>query len=39
MTSPENLNIKVAAKELSFLVTHTVYSDARFASYGILNLG
>jgi hypothetical protein len=37
MTSPETLNTKVAINELSFpLVTHTVYSDARFGSYGIL---
>jgi hypothetical protein len=38
MTSPETLNTKVAVNELSFLlVTHTVYPDARFDSYGILN--
>jgi hypothetical protein len=31
MTSPETLNTKVAVNELSFLlVTHMVYSDARF---------
>jgi hypothetical protein len=31
--------MKIAANELSFpLVTHTVYSDARFDSYGILKL-
>jgi hypothetical protein len=38
MTSPEHLNTKVASNELIFpLVTHTVYSDAQFESYGILN--
>jgi hypothetical protein len=37
MTSPETLNTKVVANELSFqLVTHTTYSDAWFDSYGIL---
>jgi hypothetical protein len=40
MTFPETLKTKVAANELSFLlVTHTVYSDARFESYGILKSG
>jgi hypothetical protein len=40
MTSPETLNTKVAINELSSpLVTHMVYSDARFDRYGILNLG
>jgi hypothetical protein len=40
MTSPESLNTKVSVNELSFLlVTHTVYSDARFDTYGILNSG
>jgi hypothetical protein len=40
MTSPETLNTKVAVNEVSFpLVTHTVYSDAQFNSYGILNSG
>jgi hypothetical protein len=37
MTSIETLNTNVAINELRFpLVTHTVYSDARFESYGIL---
>jgi hypothetical protein len=37
MTSPEALNTKVTINDLSFpLVTHTVYSDARFDSYGLL---
>jgi hypothetical protein len=37
MTSPETLNTKVAADELSFsLVTHMVYSDAQFDRYEIL---
>jgi hypothetical protein len=40
MTSPETLNTKFAINELSFLlVTHTVNSDARFDSYGVLNIG
>jgi hypothetical protein len=40
MTFPEILNTKVSVNEISFLlVTHTVYSDARFDSYGILNSG
>jgi hypothetical protein len=40
MTSPETLNTKVVANELSFqLVTHTTYSDAWFDSYEILNSG
>jgi hypothetical protein len=40
MTSPETLNTKVPTNELIILlVTHTVYSDARFDSYGILNSG
>jgi hypothetical protein len=40
MTSPETLNTKVAANELSFpLVTHMAYSDARFDSYGISKSG
>jgi hypothetical protein len=40
MTSPETLNTKFAVNELSFLlVTHMVYSDARFDSYGILMSG
>jgi hypothetical protein len=39
MTSPEILNTKASVNELSFpLVTHTVYSDAWFDSYGILKL-
>jgi hypothetical protein len=34
------LNTKIAANELCFLlVTHTVYSDARFDSYRILKSG
>jgi hypothetical protein len=37
---PETLNIKVAINELIFLlVTHMVYSDAQFDSYGILISG
>jgi hypothetical protein len=40
MTSPEILNTKVSIKELIFpLVTHTIYSDARFDRYEILNSG
>jgi hypothetical protein len=40
MTFPETLNTKVADNKLVFpLVTHMVYSDARFGSYGILNSG
>jgi hypothetical protein len=40
MTSPETLNTKVSVNELIFLlVTYTVYSDARFDSYGILESG
>jgi hypothetical protein len=40
MTSTETLNNKVAINELRFpLVSHTVYSDARFDSYGILKSG
>jgi hypothetical protein len=40
MTFPETLNTKVADNELSFLlVTHMVYSDARFGNYGILKSG
>jgi hypothetical protein len=40
ITSPETLNTKVATNELSFpLVTHIVYSDARFESYWILKSG
>jgi hypothetical protein len=40
ITSPETLNTKIAFNEFSFLlVTHTVYSDARFDSYEILKLG
>jgi hypothetical protein len=40
MTSPETLNTKVPINEhIILLVTHTVYSDARFDSYGILNSG
>jgi hypothetical protein len=40
MTSPETLNTKLSANELSFLlVTHIVSFDARFGSYEILNSG
>jgi hypothetical protein len=40
MTSPETLNTKVSVNELSFpLITHTIYSDARFDRYGILMSG
>ncbi len=40
MMSPETLNTKVAVNELSFpLVTHTVYFDARFDRYEVLNSG
>jgi hypothetical protein len=40
MTSLETLNTKVSINKLGFpLVTHTVYSDARFDSYDILNSG
>jgi hypothetical protein len=40
MTSPETLNAKLAVNKLIFpLVTHTVYSDAQFQSYGILKSG
>jgi hypothetical protein len=40
MTSLETLNTKISVNELSFLlVTHMVYSDARFDSYGILKSG
>jgi hypothetical protein len=40
MTFPETLNTKVADNELSFpLVTHIVYSDARFDKYEILKSG
>jgi hypothetical protein len=40
MTSPETLNTKVGVNELAFpLVTHMVYSDARFGICGILKSG
>jgi hypothetical protein len=40
MTFPQTLNTKVAVNELSFsLVTHTVYSHARFYRYEILKSG
>jgi hypothetical protein len=40
MTSAETLNTKIAINELSFpLVSHTVYSNAQFDSYGSLNSG
>jgi hypothetical protein len=40
MTSPETLNTKVSVNELRFpLVTHTIYSDAQFDRYEILNSG
>jgi hypothetical protein len=39
MKSLETLNTKVGFNELSFpLVTHMVYSNARFESYAILKL-
>jgi hypothetical protein len=40
MTSPEALNTKLSANELSILlVTHMVDSDAWFGSYWILKSG
>jgi hypothetical protein len=40
MTFPETLNTKVSINELIFhLVAHTVYSDARYDRYEILNSG
>jgi hypothetical protein len=40
MTSPETLNTKISVNELRFpLVIHTVYSDVRFDSYGLLKSG
>jgi hypothetical protein len=40
MTSPETLHTKFVINELNFPpVTHTVDSDARFDSYGILKSG
>jgi hypothetical protein len=40
MNSPEALNTKVTINKLSFLlVTHTVYSNAWFDSYGLLKTG
>jgi hypothetical protein len=40
MTFPETLSTKNAVNELSFpLVTHTVNSNARFGSYGVLKSG
>jgi hypothetical protein len=40
MTSPETLNTKVGVNKLRFpLVTHMVYSDARFECYRILKSG
>jgi hypothetical protein len=40
ITSPEILNTKVVANALNFpLVTHTIYSNAQFDSYGILKSG
>jgi hypothetical protein len=40
MTSLETLNTKVSANALRFpLVTHMIYSDARFDSYEILKSG
>jgi hypothetical protein len=40
MTSLGTLNTKFAINELSFsLVTHMVYSDPRFDSYGLLQSG
>jgi hypothetical protein len=38
MTSPETLNTKFFINKLRFpLVTHTVYSNAQFSRYGLLN--
>jgi hypothetical protein len=40
MISLETLNAKFSASELSFpLVTHTVYSNARFDNYRLLKSG
>jgi hypothetical protein len=40
MTTLETLNMKLAAKELSFpLVTHMAYSNVWFDSYEILKSG
>jgi hypothetical protein len=40
MTTPESLNRKIVFNELSFpLVTHTVYSNVWFDSYGSLRSG
>jgi hypothetical protein len=40
ITSPETLITKLSINRLSFpLVTHAVYSDARFDNYGILKPG
>jgi hypothetical protein len=40
MTSLETLNTKDRINELSFpLVTHTIYSNVQFESYGILKSG
>jgi hypothetical protein len=40
MTALETLNTKVDVNNLRFLlVTHTVYSDAQFDRYRILNSG
>jgi adenosine deaminase len=40
MTSLETLNTKVSFNKLRFpIVTHTVYSDARFDRYRILKSG
>jgi hypothetical protein len=40
MTSLENVNTEFSINELSFsLITHTVHSDARFDSYGLLKSG
>jgi hypothetical protein len=40
MTSPETLNMRLAANGLSFpLVTDTVDSDIWFDSYGVLKSG
>jgi hypothetical protein len=40
MTSPKTSNTKVTVNELNFpLVTHTIFSDARFDSYVMLMSG
>jgi hypothetical protein len=40
MTTLENVNTKFFINELSFsLITHTIHSDTRFDSYGLLKSG